>query len=317
MKKHLIVLATAACMLALGCEEDGNESSSSGGNEAGTGVTAGMGAVDAGMQEDAAVGPKDIVATAIAAGNFTKLAEALTSADLVGALQGDGPFTVFAPDDDAFAAFEAENPGVLAGLSKEDLTAILTYHVVSGKVLSTDLTDGAVSATLNGSPVLFDLDGGAMVNDANVTTADIEASNGVIHVIDTIILPPKDDLVATAIAAGNFTQLAGALTAAELVDDLQGEGPFTVFAPTDDAFAKLAAVPSGDDLKNVLLYHVVSGLVGSGNLSAGEVPTLLTDQSVTISLEGGAKVNDASITTTDILTKNGVIHVIDTVLVPN
>jgi len=87
-----------------------------------------------------------------------------------------------------------------------------------------------VSATLNGSPVLFDLDSGAMVNDASVTTADIEASNGVIHVIDTILLPPKDDLVATAIAAGSFTQLAGALTAAELVDDLQGEGPFTVFA---------------------------------------------------------------------------------------
>jgi uncharacterized surface protein with fasciclin (FAS1) repeats len=280
-------------------------------------MTAGMGggSPDAGT-EDAATGPSDIVATAVAAGSFTKLAEALTSADLVGALQGDGPFTVFAPTDAAFEAFEQENPGVLAGLSKDELTAILTYHVVAGDVASSDLKNGMVAVTLNGSPVLIELGDDVKVGGAKVTMPDIECSNGVIHVIDSIILPPADDIVATAIAAGDFTSLAAALTDADLVEALQGDGPFTVFAPTDAAFAKLAAVPTGDDLKNVLLYHVVEGAIGSGDLTAGDVPTLLENESVTIDLTDGAMVNDAKVTTANIITKNGVIHVIDTVLVP-
>jgi uncharacterized surface protein with fasciclin (FAS1) repeats len=135
-------------------------------------------------------------------------------------------------------------------------------------------------------------------------------------VIDKIILPPADDIVQTAIAAGMFTKLAGALTAAGLVETLKGEGPFTVFAPTDAAFGKLAAVPAGDDLKNVLLYHVVSGAVSSGDLSAVSVSTLLEGESLTVSLTGGVKINDAKVTTANIIAKNGVIHVVDTVLVP-
>jgi uncharacterized surface protein with fasciclin (FAS1) repeats/BMFP domain-containing protein YqiC len=176
--------------------------------------------------------------------------------------------------------------------------------------------DEQIFSALSGSPLLIDTTGGVKVDDAKVKTADVVAENGVIHVIDRILLPPKDDLVATAIAAGMFTQLAGALTSADLVTTLQGKGPFTVFAPTDAAFAKLAAVPTGEALKNVLLYHVVAGAVGSGDLKAGPVPTQLSGKSVTVSLTGGVTINDAKVTTANVLAKNGVIHVVDTVLVP-
>ena len=103
---------------------------------------------------------------------------------------------------------------------------------------------------------------------------------------------------------------------ADLVTTLQGPGPFTVFAPTDEAFDKLAAIPTGDALKDVLLYHVVDGAVGSGDLAAGDVPTLLDGQSVTVNLTGGVKINDSSVTVANIIAKNGVIHVLDTVLIP-
>src|SRR6478735_3153646 len=261
---------------------------------------------------------QDVVDTAIAAGQFTKLADALTSAGLVSALKGPGPFTVFAPSDSAFAAFERDNPGVLAGLSKEALAEILKYHVVSGAAVeSTELKDESIFTTLSGSPILIDTTGGVKVDDARVTTADVAASNGVIHVIDTILLPPEKDIVATAVAAGTFKSLAGALTAADLVTTLQGPGPFTVFAPTDAAFAKLSAAPSGDALKNVLLYHVVAGAVGSGDLKAGPVATQSKGNSVSVNLTGGVTIDEAKVTSANILAKNGVIHVIDSVLVPD
>jgi len=192
-------------------------------NAGAAGAAAGMAGAAAGMAGGggAETEGKDIIDTALAAGNFSKLAAALTSAGLVDALKGAGPFTVFAPDDAAFAAFETANPGVLAGLSNAALTEILTYHVVAGAaVASKDLKDEQVFTTLSGSPVLVDTTGGVKVDDATVTTADVVASNGVIHVIDSILLPPKDDIVATAIAAGTFTKLAGALTSADLVTTL-------------------------------------------------------------------------------------------------
>lgn len=293
---------------------DAGGTRANGGSGGTAATTGGAGGAAAGAP---ATGPKDIVDTALAAGSFTKLAATLTAADLVDTLKGEGPFTVFAPTDDAFDAFEEANPGVLESLTKEQLTAVLTYHVVAGAaVKSTDLKDDQVFVTVNGSPVLVDLTGGVKVSTAEVTTADVTASNGVIHVIDEIILPPTDDIVDTAIAAGSFESLAKALTDADLVDTLKGDGPFTVFAPTDAAFEKLASVPTGDALKSVLLYHVVSGAVGSGNLAAGSVPTLLDGESVNVSLEDGVEINDAKVTTANIITKNGVIHVVDTVLVP-
>ena len=136
-------------------------------------------------------GAKDIVDTAVGAGTFNTLVAAVTAADLVETLKGEGPFTVFAPTDEAFAALPAGTvDNLLLPENKDQLTAILTYHVVPGKVMSTDLTEGQTAATVNGADVTITLEGGAKVNGATITTADIEASNGVIHVIDTVIMPP-------------------------------------------------------------------------------------------------------------------------------
>jgi uncharacterized surface protein with fasciclin (FAS1) repeats len=133
----------------------------------------------------------DIVDTAVGAGTFTTLVAAVQAAGLVDTLKGEGPFTVFAPTDEAFAALPAGTvEDLLKPENKDKLAAILTYHVVAGKVMSTDLTEGMTAATVNGADVTITLDGGAKVNGANVTTADIEATNGVIHVIDAVIMPP-------------------------------------------------------------------------------------------------------------------------------
>jgi len=135
---------------------------------------------------------KDIVDTAVEAGNFTTLAAALEAAGLVETLKGEGPFTVFAPTDEAFAALpEGTVETLLEPENRDQLTAILTYHVVPGKVMSGDLSDGMEAETVNGAPVTISTDAGVMVNDATVTAADIEASNGVIHVIDSVLLPPE------------------------------------------------------------------------------------------------------------------------------
>lgn len=133
---------------------------------------------------------KDIVDTAIEAGSFETLVAAVQAAGLVDTLKGEGPFTVFAPTDAAFAALpEGTVESLLMPENKDQLVSILTYHVVPGKVMSTDLVDDMEAETVQGSTVTIDLDSGVMVEGATVTTADIEASNGVIHVIDTVILP--------------------------------------------------------------------------------------------------------------------------------
>lgn len=133
----------------------------------------------------------DIVDTAVGAGTFNTLVAAVQAAGLVDTLKGEGPFTVFAPTDEAFAALPAGTvEDLLKPENKDKLTAILTYHVVPGKVMSTDLTDDMMAKTVEGAEITVDLDNGVMVNDATVTTADIEADNGVIHVIDKVIMPP-------------------------------------------------------------------------------------------------------------------------------
>ncbi|MFC3086021.1 fasciclin domain-containing protein [Tabrizicola soli] len=135
---------------------------------------------------------KDIVDTAVAAGSFTTLATALEAAGLVGTLKGEGPFTVFAPTDAAFAALPAGTvEDLLKPENKDKLVAVLTYHVVPGKVMSTDLTEGMTAATVQGANVTVTLEGGPKVNGAVISSPDVEASNGVIHVIDSVILPPE------------------------------------------------------------------------------------------------------------------------------
>lgn len=144
----------------------------------------------AAMAQDAT---SDIVDTAVAAGDFTTLVAAVQAAGLVDTLKGEGPFTVFAPTDAAFAALpEGTVDTLLKPENKDQLVSILTYHVVPGAVISSDLTEGMSAATVQGGEVTFTLDGGAKVNDANITTADIAASNGVIHVIDAVIMPPAN-----------------------------------------------------------------------------------------------------------------------------
>ena len=281
----------------------------------------------------------DIVDTAVSAGSFTTLVAAVEAAGLVDTLKGEGPFTVFAPTDDAFAALPSGTLEQLLADPQGQLTQILLYHVAPGKVMSADLSDGMTVETVQGSPITISIaDGKVMVNDAQVVTADIEASNGVIHVIDAVILPPAEEAAASegdamaepagniaevATAAGNFTTLLAAAEAAGLVDALTGEDPLTVFAPTDEAFA---ALPEGtveglladpEALRNILLYHVVAGKVMSTDLSDGMTAETLQGAPITVNIADGAvKVNEANVIAPDVQASNGVIHVIDAVILP-
>jgi transforming growth factor-beta-induced protein len=277
---------------------------------------------------DSVILPKsDIVDTAVADGRFTTLAAALGAADLVETLKGEGPFTVFAPTDDAFAALpEGTVETLLLPENKQKLTDILLYHVVAGKVMAADVVSLTEAETVLGQAVAVKVDMGKVyINDAEVIITDIVTSNGVIHVIDAVLLP-KADIVDTAIEDGRFTTLAAALGAADLVETLKGEGPFTVFAPTDDAFAKLPAgtvesllLPENKQkLTDILLYHVVSGKVMAADVvTLSEAETVL-GQNVTITVKDGkVYINDSEVIITDIMTSNGVIHVIDAVLLPN
>ena len=207
----------------------------------------------------------DIVDTAASAENFKTLVAAVKTAGLVDALKGEGPFTVFAPTDEAFAKLPK---GTVEGLlnDKEKLTKILTYHVVKGNVSSRDVEKLNSADTLQGALLRIDTTDGVRVNNAKVVNADLQASNGIIHVIDTVLLPPAD-IVDTAVSADNFTTLVTAVKAAGLVEALKGKGPFTVFAPTDEAFAKLpegtisALLNDKEKLAAILTYHVVPGYV--------------------------------------------------------
>ena len=346
----------------------------------------------------------DLVDTAIAAGEFNTLVELVQAAGLEETLRGEGPFTVFAPTDEAFAAVPAETLDALAN-DPAALESVLLYHVVPGRLIRALISDGKEVTTAQGESVLFSfVDGVKKVNDATIIGRDVQASNGVIHVIDSVLLPPSmggataaaeeaagesaeatetmtdtvaaeateamtdtvsadateamtdtvaaeatetmtetvtteeaaadagseeamadmADIVDTAVAAGSFNTLVAAVQAAGLVDALKGEGPFTVFAPTDDAFAALPegtvdallADPTGD-LTQILLYHVVPGKVMAADLSDGMEAATLQGKSVTFTLgDGVAMVNDANIIATDIETSNGVIHVIDSVILP-
>jgi len=150
-----------------------------------------MTAATAMMSSAAFAADMDIVDTAVGAGTFTTLVAAVGAAGLVDTLKGEGPFTVFAPTDEAFAALPAGTvEDLLKPENKDKLAAILTYHVVAGKVMSGDLTEGMMAPSVQGGELTITLDGGAKVNGANITAADIEATNGVIHVIDAVILPP-------------------------------------------------------------------------------------------------------------------------------
>ena len=265
---------------------------------------------------------------------------------MVDTLSGEGPFTVFAPTDEAFAALPE---GLVAALLEDTdtLAQILTYHVVAGQVLAADVVGLTEATSVQGDTIDITVsDAGVMVDGANVVTTDILTSNGVIHVIDAVILPegivlPEHGMmeeateeemseeamggtiVDVAAEAGTFTTLLAAAEAAGLVDTLNSEGPFTVFAPTDDAFA---ALPEGtveglladpDALRAILLYHVVAGDVRAADVVNLTSATTVNGADVSIEVvDGQVLVGGATVVAADVEASNGVIHVIDAVLIP-
>ena len=280
----------------------------------------------------------NIVEIAVNDGRFTTLVAAVQAAGLVDALSGEGPLTVFAPTDDAFAAaFSALGiePAALLG-DTETLTSILLYHAVAGQALAADVVNLSSVTTLNGQDISIAVrDGGVFLNDTvQVIITDILASNGVIHVIDAVLLPSAGEeaaalpnIVEIAVNDGRFTTLVAAVQAAGLVDALSGEGPLTVFAPTDDAFAAAfsalgiepaALLGDTETLTSILLYHAVAGQALAADVVNLSSVTTLNGQDISIAVrDGGVFLNDTvQVIITDILASNGVIHVIDAVLLP-
>merc|ERR1719331_3187604 len=277
----------------------------------------------------AASAQSSIVEIAAGDDSFSTLVAALTAADLVDVLSGDGPFTVFAPTN---AAFDKLPPGTVESLlqpeNKQALIDILTYHVVPGKILSTDLSDGQEATTLQGDVVVVTIaDGTVKINEATVATPDVEASNGVIHIIDEVLLPTSNDeptdapsaatddtpaeptqsIVEIASGDSRFTTLVAALKAADLVDVLSGDGPFTVFAPTDDAFAALPAgavesllLPENlNTLQDILKYHVLGTKVLSTDLSLNQHATTLEGSDVTVTSLDPVTINESEVIQVD------------------
>lgn len=244
--------------------------------------------------------------------------------------------TVFAPTDDAFRALLKEyGLSSIKQLTTDQLKMVLLYHVVEGRVKSNALSNGFVP-TLNGAAVQIDLSDGVKVNDARVTIANLHALNGVIHVVDKVLVPPTKNIVEVAQSLPVFSILVEAVIAADLAETLSTGGPFTVFAPTNDAFVSLLAEVGASDLndliakiggieslKSVLLYHVVSGRVYSSDLPAGPLSvTALNNQAFTIdvTLPGIKDVSgrDSGLVPSllNVQATNGVIHVIDRVILP-
>mgnify|MGYP001162890792 CR=1 FL=1 len=271
-----------------------------------------------------------IVDIAASNSDFSTLVTALTRTNLVSALEGEGPFTVFAPTNAAFTnLLNAIGASGLDDIDNNTLSSILLYHVVPDMALSTSLSTGYINTLSTASPggnnlsLYISTMGGVRINgNVNVVTADIQADNGIIHVVDNVITIPN--LVDAALANNNFSNLVAAVVEAGLVDALNGDGPFTVFAPTNQAFEALlmnlgvsnvSEIPI-ETLTSVLLYHVVQGNVRASDLSNGDVPTL-NGSTININLSGGVNINgNTQVIQANVQTSNGVIHAINNVLLP-
>jgi transforming growth factor-beta-induced protein len=260
--------------------------------------------------------------------NFSILVDALSRADLVDALNGEGNFTVFAPTNAAFTGLLNElGLNSVNEIPLQTLKSVLLYHVLGEEKKSSMLSEGyynTISPSFNGFMSLkVGMTGGVKINNtASVTVADVDVKNGVIHVINEVLLPPT--VVDLAAGNENFSILVQAVVKAGLVETLNGSGPFTIFAPTNAAFQELFTTIgvsgisdlTAEQLIPILTYHVVSGNVRSTDLSAGTVETL--NGSITIALSPAPSINGTSaIVATDVQGANGVIHVIDEVLLPS
>lgn len=269
----------------------------------------------------------NIVETAVKAGSFKTLVAAVQAAGLVEALSGDKPMTVFAPTDEAFAKLpKGTVEMLLKPENKELLKSILLYHVVPGDVRAEQVVGLTSAATANGQRVDISVSGDKVrVDEANVVKTDILTSNGTIHVIDRVIMPSDKNIVEVATKNGSFGTLIAAINASGILSDLMAAGDITVFAPTDEAFAKL---PKGTveslllpenkaNLVSILQYHVVKGRVYSEQaVEAGKAKTLQGGELEISVVDGKAMVGSAQLLSTDIDATNGVIHVIDSVLLP-
>jgi uncharacterized surface protein with fasciclin (FAS1) repeats len=295
-----------------------------------------------GSSSDETPGPtQNIVQIAQANPDFSILVEAVVAADLVGTLSGPGPFTVFAPNNAAFGALLTELDVTKEELlaNKGLLTAVLTYHVLDIKVLKSQIPLGKAISPLGGGFFKIYAEGSAVkIQDGrnrtgNVVATDVQATNGVVHVLDRVILPPNKNIVDTAVALASatpaeFTILVEAVLTAGLADALSGPGTFTVFAPTDAAFAALLAElgVTKDELfantallTEVLTYHVIAGRVLKADVVPGDQPATLQGEFFSISSSlviTDKRARTANIVGTDVFTSNGVIHVLDKVILP-
>ncbi|HLO79479.1 MAG TPA: fasciclin domain-containing protein [Chitinophagaceae bacterium] len=281
--------------------------------------------------------PGTITTQVVAGANLSLLESAVVKANLATTLDGAGPFTVFAPTDEAFAA-SGITASTINTLTAAQLQSILLYHTLPAEVFAANVPAGpnAKVTTASGDSVFVTKNAsGVYVNGINVTQADIDASNGVIHLISRVLLPPAGNIVEVAQANSNFTFLVAAVLRAStgttnVAQILSSGGPFTVFAPTNDAFiaagfANIAAINAADPntLASILTYHVVPGRVFSSDLTNGATPATANGATVTIGVSaGGATVKGKTNTTasniigTNVMARNGVVHVIDRVLLP-
>ena len=264
---------------------------------------------------------------------FSTLVDLVVQADLVETLSTTDPLTVFAPVNDAFAALPED---VVANLLTDEwklhLQDVLGYHVLADEVPASAIVDaGSVTATtLNEEDITAALDGESVVinESSTVITPDVTADNGIVHVVDGVLLPSwvTNSIVDRAVATPDLSTLVNLVTSAGLAETLSTGGPYTVFAPTNDAFtAAIAAATEAlgttdvppELISTLLTYHVVEGIAPASAITEGLELTTLQEQAITFSLEGGAPtVNGANIIATDILANNGIVHVIDSVLIP-
>lgn len=296
----------------------------------------------------AAVSAEDLPSIAdIAVENegFSTLVAAVVAADLVETLDTGGPFTVFAPTNEAFNKFFARlapygiTPAdVLA--DKELLTSILLYHVAPGEYYAADVLSAGTVTMADGNPATVYVDGGmAYVNGTSkISNVDIKASNGVVHVIDDVMLPPQynwwftptttysESIVDVTLQSEGLSTLLTAVVTADLVDTLSGDGPFTVFAPSNDAFETALSdlgisatdlLADKDLLTSILLYHVAPGEYYAADVLAEGTLTMADGNPAKVTIKNGvAMIDGAPIINPDIDLKNGVVHVIDYVMLP-
>ncbi len=250
-----------------------------------------------------------IVDIATSNDSFATLVGALQAAELVETLQGEGPFTVFAPTNDAFEALDAIPSG-------DVLKEVLLYHVAAGKLTASDLLESGTVTTVQGDEVTIEMvDGKVLLNGSiEVVTADVEASNGIIHVITGVLVPSIIGLAANP----DLSTFVSVVRSLNLLEELEGQGPLTIFAPTNSAFAALETVPSGNALREVLLNHVVTGRLTAADLLERGTITTLQGAEITIEMiDGKVLLNGVvEVTMANIQASNGIVHVITEVLIP-